>query len=479
VKFPVLARHPDAASFRRHLQSLAPELDCVDEPAGGAGPLARPLEVEGLRLPNRWGIHPMEGWDGTPEGLPTEATFRRWRRFGRSGAGLVWGGEAFAVEASGRANPRQLFLNDAADTAGSLAALREEILAGRREQGLDPEATVVGLQLTHSGRWARPTAAGPAPRTAWTHPVLDRRAGAGPENVLSDDELRRIRDRFVRAAVLAQRAGFDFVDVKACHGYLLHELLGARDRPGPYGGSLEGRTRLFREIVERIRAECPGLTVATRISAVEVVPYRPDPETGEGVPEAWEEHLPWRAGFGVDPEDPRRPDPAEACALLGILRGLGIRLVNVSLGSPYTTPHLQRPAAWPPSDGYLPPEDPLASVALHLRVVRRLKEAAPETVLVGSGYTYLQEWLPHVAEYEAGAGHVDLVGLGRMVLSYPELPLDHLAGRPLDRRRLCRTFSDCTTAPRNGLRSGCYPLDPYYRKRPEAGQVRSLRRRPV
>ena len=58
---------------------------------------------------------------------------------------------------------------------------------------------------------------------------------------------------------------------------------------------------------------------------------------------------------------------------------------------------------------------------------------------------------------------LDAVGLGRMVLAYPELPADVLQGRPLQRRRICRTFSDCTSAPRAGLVSGCYPLDPHYK----------------
>jgi hypothetical protein len=155
---------------------------------------------------------------------------------------------------------------------------------------------------------------------------------------------------------------------------------------------------------------------------------------------------------------------------------LGIRLVNLSLGSPYYCPHLQRPAAYPPSDGYLPPEDPLASVARHIRAVRRCKAAIPELCFVGSAYSYLQEWLPNVAEYEVREGHVDFVGLGRMVLVYPDIARDVLLGRPIDRKRICRTFSDCTTAPRNGMLSGCFPLDPYYKDLPEAARLKAIKR---
>lgn len=472
--WPRLAAHRDAAAFRAHLKALAPELDCVDTPTGPDGPLAAPIEVDGLRLANRWAAHPMEGWDAAPDGLPSELTLRRWRNFGRSGAALVWGGEAFAVSADGRAHPDQLYLNDDADVLGGLRALRAAVLAGRADSGLGAEGLAIGLQLTHSGRWARPTAAGPAPRCAARHPLLDARLGIrGDEALIADEELPGLVERYAAAAGLAQRAGFDFVDLKCCHGYLLHEFLGARDRLGPYGGSFANRTRLLREIVAAVRAACPGLRLGVRVSISEVFPFAPGPDGG--APLGLEEHLPYRAGFGVDPADPLRPDWTEPFALLRLLEELGVRLVNLSLGSPYTCPHLSRPAAYPPSDGYPPPEDPLLSVARHLRAARACKAESPGLFLVGTGYSYLQEWLPHVAEHEVGAGHVDAVGLGRLMLSYPELPLDLLRGRAPDRRRLCRTFSDCTTAPRHGLPSGCYPLDPFYRARPEATRVRALR----
>ena len=388
----------------------------------------------------------MEGWDGTRGGEPSGHTLRRWRRFGRSGAELVWGGEAFAVREDGRANPGQLFLSSEPVARASLERLLEELRAGCREIGGDPGGLFVGLQLTHSGRFARPDGE-PAPRVAYHHPVLDRRVGLGPGDApLSDGELESIGADYVRSAEVAAAAGFDFVDVKCCHGYLMHELLGARAREGDYGGSFENRTRLFRHIVEGIRSACPDLGIGVRVSVGDLFPFAPRAGDGRGEPAGWDTELPYRHGFGVDAEDPRRFDLEEPLRFLGLARGLGIRLVNVTLGSPYYNPHVQRPAAYPPSDGYLPPEDPLLSVVRHLRAVRRCREAYGDLVLVGTGYSYLQEWLPHVAQHEVGQGHVDFVGLGRMVLSYPELPRDVLAGRELQRKLLCRTFSDCTTA---------------------------------
>jgi 2,4-dienoyl-CoA reductase-like NADH-dependent reductase (Old Yellow Enzyme family) len=397
-------------------------------------------------------------------------------RFGASGAQLIWGGEAFAVRPDGRANPNQLAHGAGADTPASLASLRDALREGAAALDDDPDALVVGLQLTHSGRFARAADGSPRPRIAFRHPLLDERVGIRDDGaLLSDAELDDLIGRYVALARLAQAAGFDFVDVKACHGYLVHELLAARTRPGRYGGDLAGRARFLLETVDAIRAGCPGLGIGVRLSAGDVIPHRGRNPKDVGRPEPWAEGEPYLAGFGVDAQEPTRFDLREPLELLGWLAQRGVREVSVSLGSPYACPHLQRPAAYPPSDGYQPPEDPLAGVAAHLRLVRACKRAHPGLVLVGAGYTYLQEWLPQVAQHELRHGHVDLVGLGRMVLSYPTLPRDVLSGKALDRRRVCRTFSDCTTAPRNGLPSGCYPLDSFYADRPEARRVAAIK----
>ena len=464
----------DAAGLRAHLGRLpepAPTLPCDDAVlAAPASPLAAPLALGGgLVAPNRFAIQPMEGWDGTPEGAPGPLTERRWRRFGASGAGWIWGGEAVAVRPDGRANPHQLVLSDA--TAKPIGDLRRTLLAAAREAGFP--APVVGLQLTHSGRWARPHGA-PAPRTAFVHPLLDRRVGASAASVLSDAELEALIGDFARAARLAQAEGFDFVDVKHCHGYLLHELLAARTRPGAFGGeSLDARTRFLRAVLGAVRGAAPGLALGVRLSAFDVVPFAPGPD-GVGVPEAAPAPYAW--GFGVDAADPTRPDLAEAEALVRMLSHLGVTMLNVTSGSPYYVPHVQRPAAFPPSDGYLPPEDPLVGVARLLDAARVLKRAAPELAVVSSGWTYLQEFVPEVAQACVRAGWFDAAGLGRMALSAPELPARALAGARPERGRICRTFSDCTTAPRMGLVSGCYPLDPAYRERPEHATLEAGKR---
>ncbi|HZB71054.1 MAG TPA: NADH:flavin oxidoreductase [Acidimicrobiales bacterium] len=430
TRWPQVKRLGTAEAFLARLDQLGIALPFADPPAVDA--LGAGLPVAGRVAPNRLAVLPMEGWDGTADGRPTDLVRRRWSRFGTSGAGLVWGGEAFAVQPDGRANPHQLCLgpSSAEDLAGLRALLAPE--------------QVAGLQLTHSGRWAV------TPRPGRVEPLLDeRRTGPG----WADDELDALADDYAAAAVVAAGAGFDFVDVKACHGYLQHELLGG---PGP----LADRARWLRAAVDRVRAAAPGLAVGVRLSTFDVVPHRPGPD-GVGEPEG----------------DPDAPFGLAAHEVPDLLDLLGVDLVCVTAGSPYYCPHVQRPAWFPPSDGYQPPEDPLVGVARLVAAATALAAAAPDVTVVASGLSYLQEWVPAVASAVVRDSGVAAVGLGRMALSYPDLPADVLAGRPLDGRRLCRTFSDCTTAPRNGLVSGCWPLDAFYKERPERVELAAAKRR--
>jgi len=464
----------DLGSFRAHVESLGIDF-AVRAPSSDGGVLATPVSFVDASAgefvsPNRFAVLPMEGWDATTDGRPTELVERRWDRFASSGAGLVWG-EATAVIPEGRANPNQLVLDDS--TVGDFAALRRRLL---------PEQ-VVGLQLTHSGRFARPGAAGPAPRIAYRHPLLDARVGLDPAGadgecpeMLSDAELDDLVEIFIDRAVLAQRGGFDFVDIKACHGYLGHELLSATQRQGRYGGDLTGRTNFLRSIVNGIRAAAPGLAVAFRLSIFDLMPFRSGPD-GTGEPDTTEE---WERdgfpfAFGGDGTG-LGIDLAETHALLDIVEGLGIGLVSATAGSPYYCPHVQRPAYFPPSDGYQPPEDPLVGVARLLSTTAEVCRQHERITMVGSGYSYLQQWLAAVGEAVVDDGGADLIGLGRMVLSYPDMAADVLGGRPLQTKLICRTFSDCTTAPRAGLVSGCFPLDPFYKDHPQRVELTQAKR---
>ncbi len=476
--YPRIARLKTPEAFRDHISSLGIHLPFDEEVTGAPdSPLAQPyLLPDGHRIGNRFCVQPMEGWDGTRDGKPSELTYRRWRNFGLSGAKLIWGGEATAVRPDGRANPNQLMILD--ETMSDIENLRMSLVDEHRAHFGSDEDLLIGLQLTHSGRFCRPNdKTRLEPKILYHHPVLDKLFNISADlGVLTDAEIEDLIEYYVRAAKRAQIIGFDFVDIKHCHGYLGHEFLSAYTRPGNYGGSFENRTRFLREIVCGIRSECPGLRIGVRLSAFDFPPFRLA-EGGVGkISDYRDEQGRYPYAFSGDPERPGRVRLDETIQFLRLLESLDVNLVNLSAGSPYYNPHTMRPAFFPPCDGYLPPEDPLVGVARHINVTAELKACFPELAIVGSAYTYLQDWLPNVAQYVIRAGMADFVGLGRMMLSYPELPADILGGRPLARTRICRTFSDCTTAPRRGLVSGCYPLDGFYKQSPEAEQLKLIKK---
>jgi 2,4-dienoyl-CoA reductase-like NADH-dependent reductase (Old Yellow Enzyme family) len=465
-----LAQLKHADQFRAYLQELQIQLP-FDEVCDVAA-LQQPLLLGEKRIGNRFAVLPMEGWDATPDGYPSPLVERRWQRFGESGAKLIWGGEAVAVRPEGRANPQQLLIN--AQTLPHLARLRQGLVEAHQAHFGAADDLLIGLQLTHSGRFARPyDKKRMVPQILYHHPLLDKKFGL-PEDypLLSDGQIQALIADFIQAATLAAQAGFEFVDIKHCHGYLGHEFLSAVDRPGPYGGSFENRTRFLREVVAGIRAAVPQMQIGVRLSAFDWLPFRPG-QDHRGEPEAFAgTRYPYAfggdgSGLGIDLSEPH--------AFLELLQSLDIRLVCLSAGSPYYNPHIQRPAFFPPSDGYQPPEDPLMGVARQLAVTATLKKAHPALIVVGTGYSYLQEWLPQVASAVIHLGMADSIGLGRMMLAYPTLVADLLEGKPLQRKLFCRTFSDCTTAPRHGMVSGCYPLDNFYKTRPEMDQLLQIK----
>lgn len=473
----------DIERFQAHVRSLGLEIPCDPQILTGTeSPLLAPLIRGPFKIGNRIAVQPMEGWDATPEGAPSENTIRRWRRFGRSGGKLIWGGEAVAVCHEGRANPNQLVASPRMQQ--QLEQLRNTLSHEHIEATGSDDGLLVGLQLTHSGRYCRPNHhAHPEPRILYHHPLLDRRFNLAADHpLLTDGEIETIIEDFHRAAVMAWQIGFDFVDIKHCHGYLGHEFLSAYARPGRYGGSFENRTRFLREVVEGIRSLAPGLYIGVRLSAFDTVPFHSDPamrangKSSTGVAETYTDLLPYRWGFGVNPRDPADTDLSEPARFLSLVEELGIQLVNITAGSPYYNPHVQRPALYPPSDGYLPPEDPLVGVARQMAVTHELKRQFPNLIFVGSAYTYLQDFLPYVAQAAVREDWTDFVGLGRMVLSYPECLWDASNGSNIQRKRICRTFSDCTTAPRNGMPSGCYPLDDFYKESEWGEKLRDLKR---
>jgi NADPH2 dehydrogenase len=414
-------------------------------------PTFRPIAVGTRVAGNRWCIHPMEGCDGEPDGQPGELTFRRYARFGAGGAKIIWG-EACAVVEEGRANPRQIVLNER--TKGDFARMVAQCREAHRAHNGDDSDLLFGLQLTHSGRYSHPR-----PIIATHDPLLVGRYQVTPDTpLITDDELKRLVDHYVAAAKLAVEVGFDFVDVKQCHRYLLNELLGARNRPGPFGGSYENRTRLARDIFTAIRDALPKVILATRLNVFDAIPFKAD-----GHPEPYT--LPLANGWGISEADPFTPDLAEPLRWVADMRALGVVLVNVTMGNPYAQPHFGRPFETPPPDGYESPEHPLIGVNRHFQATETIQRANPDLAIVGTGYSYLQEFLPQAGAANVRDGRVSVVGVGRATLAQPDFVRQLLDHGKLDRKRVCRTFSYCTALmrakdnPLGQYPTGCPPFD--------------------
>ncbi len=418
------------------LQEKADELGVTLPIETDLSPLARSVDIGSTATPNALGIHPMEGCDGTTNGKPDELTRRRYDRFARGGAGLLWF-EATAVLQEGRANPRQLLLVE--ENADAFRRLRQDALeAGRQANGAD-HTPYTTIQLTHSGRYSRPVDK-PAPIIAHHDGLLDEALHV-PEDqaIVTDDYLDRLQDRYVAAARLAYACGFDGVDIKSCHRYLMSELLAAHTRPGKYGGSFENRTRLLLDVVRRVRKEVPDLDVTVRLNVYDGHPY------------------PW--GWGVNQEDPTIPDLTEPVRLVGLLREAGVALINVTAGNPYYTPHINRPFDTNVTGGYTPDEHPLVGVTRLIDLARQIKEACPDIPVVGTGYSWLRQYLGNVAAGVLKRGWADIIGVGREAFAYPDYARDLLTKGEMKSRGVCIACSRCTQIMRDHGRAGCVPFD--------------------
>lgn len=426
----------DRTEYEAACAEAGVRLPYAETPAG----LAQPVTLGGRVFHNRIVCQAMEGCDGSAAGAPGELTLRRYRRFAEGGAGLLWF-EATAVVSEGRANPRQMFLNEA--TLDDFRRAVEQIKqAGLRANGFEP---LVFCQLTHSGRYSRPNGR-PAPLIACHNAVLEKEAPLPDSCILTDDQLDRISEKLAAGAVLAQKAGFDGADIKSCHRYLLSELLSGYERPGRYGGSFENRTRMLRQTVAAARAGCAQpFIITTRLNVYD--------------------GLAWPDGFGVRRDGGTEPDLSEPAELLRELKKLGVPMADITMGNPYWQPHINRPFA---AGTYVPPEHPLCGVARMLRGTAKLRRAAG-LPLVCSGISWLGAASPNVTAACIEEGWFDLAGYGREAIAYPGLANDICRQGALQPQKLCVACGKCTELMRAGGTPGCIVRDagvylPLYRR---------------
>lgn len=387
----------------------------------------KPIAVGQFALSNRVVIQPMEGFDCDETGAPTELTKNKYLKFSTSGAGLVWF-EANAVCKEGRTGEHQMMLTR--ENLPRFRQLLKELRAAAiGENGFAPKFL---LQLTHSGRQSF------VPMIAYRNPVYEATRPVSDDNIVSDEYLDSLPEKYYLSAVLAKEAGFDGVDMKSCHGYLVQELLSAYQRKGRYGGSLENRSRLFVECYRKLSALADrDFLVASRFDPCDMVPK------------------PY--GFGTDENN--NIDLSEAKAILHTLYGYGLRLVNITLGNPYYNPHVNRPFRAGP---YRPDESAEVGLKRFVEVESSLKKEFPDMVFVGSGLSYYREDLFEQAEKQLAEGVCDLVGFGRGALAYPHFYRDYLKGQ-FDPKKACVTCTKCTVLMRHKYPSGCATFDAYYR----------------
>lgn len=397
-------------------------------------PLFDKVRIGSKWVPNRLAVQPMEAADGLPDGSPGELTFRRYRRYAEGGSGLIWF-EATSVVQDGRSNPHQLMLNRR--TLDSFKRLVERTRqAAQRALGINHDPYLV-LQLTHSGRFSRPEGKSSG-KVACFNPYLDE-PGEAP-TLFSDEDLDRLKNTFIEAVDLAYDAGFDAVDIKACHGYLLHNLLGACTRADSrYGGSFENRARFLIDCIQIARRDFPRIAVAVRLSAADRIPH------------------PY--GFGMADDGSDRIDLSESKKLIRQLIEAGCRLLNITAGIPLIFPHISRPYNRPMSGSDRPKEHPLEGVVRLINLAGDLQREFPSVPLVSSGYSWLRQFWPHVGAAVIQEGKASFIGLGRSSFAYPEAPRDLMATGKIDPRKACISCSRCSELLRRGRPSGCAVRD--------------------
>ena len=383
--------------------------------------------LDKINIPNRAVFQPMEGCDCNSDGSPSELTIEKYKKAAASGVGTVWF-EANAVCPEGRTNKGQLMLT--AENLHTFKTLLSEMRQiAEKETGI---RQFFVLQLTHSGRQSI------VPMIAYRNPVYEEKRPVTDDNVVTDEYLDTIPALYAKSALLAREAGFDAVDVKACHGYLLVEALSAFTREGRYGGSFENRTRLYLDCVKAVKAAVPSdFLVVTRLGAADMVPK------------------PY--GFGTTENN--ELDLTETDMLVEKLMEAGIRMINITIGNPYYNPHINRPFR---QGAYVAPELPEVGLQRFITVQTHLKEKFKELTLVGSGLSYYRAELMEKAEEMINIGAADLVGFGRGSLAYPMFYRDFLEGK-FDAKKTCVSCSKCTALMRAKCVSGCAVFNDYYK----------------
>lgn len=394
--------------------------------------LAAPLKIGSITLHNRLGIAPMEGADSLPDGSPSDYTLRRYVKEAAGGSAVIWF-EAISIVEEGRSSRTQLLLTK--DNLEQYKVFTNTVKeAGIKANGFAPYLI---MQANHSGRYSNPDNQ-PAPMIAYRHPYLEQYRAADDSCIVTDDYLKGLEEKFGEAARLAKEAGFDAVDIKSCHGYLLAELSSAYHRPGMYGGSYENRTRLLKNGIRAAKVyEDSEFQVTARLGIYDGYAY------------------PY--GFGVSEDSGLTPDATEPIRLVRELKEEGLSMINLTMGNPYATTHVTRPYD---AGKYIPEEHPLVGIGRMIHGIESVKRAVPEMIVWGSAPTYLRQFSDLFTAGAVEEGYCDGMLFGRMAFADPDFANEIVRNGRIDPKRVCLTCGKCGDLIRAHKPTGCIVRDP-------------------
>lgn len=426
-------------SFRyRHIHELKKDIEELEldiKVSNNTDLFETKVDLGDCIIPNSIVSLPMEGGDSNEKGSPTQLTYRKYEKIARGGAGLIWL-EAVSVSKDGRSNDKQLWLTE--DNWIEFKKLNDLIKSSAKEEFGEDYNPITILQLNHSGRYCK--IKGKSNPIIATHKRdLDNRLGIDEDYpVVSDDYLKELENEFLKSAKLAKKAGFDGVDIKACHGYLLSELLSAYEREGEYGGSFENRIKLLINIIQRIKEdkECEGLILASRLNVSDVLPY----------PQGW--GMSKSGEYIIDLEEPKK--------LIEILKDKGVSLISLTMGNPYFIPHINKPYD---IGTYIPDENVIISCNRLISEIGKIQRQFPEVNIVGVGYSWFRHLAPYVAAGSLENGLCNLVGFGREGIAYPDFAKDILRDKEMKKAKVCISCSKCSEMKSKIGTCGCVVRD--------------------
>ncbi|OGP78487.1 MAG: hypothetical protein A2V86_15665 [Deltaproteobacteria bacterium RBG_16_49_23] len=388
--------------------------------------LSSPIQIGGKNAQNRIVNQPMECNDGDAEGNPTQRTFERYRRLAEGGAGIIVV-ESLAITYESRARKNQLKISE--ETAKSLERLVKEM----RE--VNPKPLIL-FQINHSGRVSG---------AAFSKVVSLYPTGDPDIHLLTEEEIGKIKEMFVKAAIIARQVGADGIDFKHCHGYLCGEMLRpANTRPDRYGGDFENRTRFFRETTEKIKKaiDTKNFLMGVRYSFYEGIP----------------------GGLGTAGPEEVEEDLFEPLRFAKMVEEMGMDYINISAGIPAITPEIVRPTKNYPEGVYR-----------HFGWAKTVKRLVRIPV-IGSGYSYLRDGKNDLkqsdplkksflywAEKNLKKGHVDLVGIGRQSLADPLFAKKFLSD-DVAKVNFCTACGGCSVLLRSQAEVGCTVYNDYYKE---------------